>query len=87
MGDRSDSSTYVRMKLKAAVEANIDCELVQLPEDTSESDLLHRVYQYNNDPSKVSQHHAKQKEEMGLQGINVAYNPNYIVSMVVEKGS
>ena len=23
MGDRSDSSTYVRMKLKAAVEANI----------------------------------------------------------------
>jgi methylenetetrahydrofolate dehydrogenase (NADP+)/methenyltetrahydrofolate cyclohydrolase/formyltetrahydrofolate synthetase len=51
VGDRSDSSTYVRMKLKAAVEANIDCELVQLPEDTSESDLLHRVYQYNNDPA------------------------------------
>jgi methylenetetrahydrofolate dehydrogenase (NADP+)/methenyltetrahydrofolate cyclohydrolase/formyltetrahydrofolate synthetase len=54
VGDRSDSSTYVRMKLKAAVEANIDCELVQLPEDTSESDLLHRVYQYNNGTASSS---------------------------------
>ncbi|KAJ4337781.1 tetrahydrofolate synthase [Ascochyta clinopodiicola] len=51
VGDRSDSSTYVRMKLKAAEEANIDCELVQLPEDTTEADLLHRVYGYNNDPA------------------------------------
>ena len=40
--------------------------------------------QYSNDPSKVSQHHAKQKQEMGLENINVAYNPNYIVSMVVD---
>lgn len=40
--------------------------------------------QYNNDPSKVSEHHAKQKQEMGLQGINVAYNPNYIVSLAVD---
>ena len=39
------------MKLKAAEEANIDCELVQLPEDTTEGDLLHRVYAYNNDPA------------------------------------
>ncbi|KAF2832349.1 FTHFS-domain-containing protein [Ophiobolus disseminans] len=51
VGDRSDSSTYVRMKLKAAEEANIDCELVQLPDDTSEADLLHLVYEYNNNPS------------------------------------
>jgi methylenetetrahydrofolate dehydrogenase (NADP+)/methenyltetrahydrofolate cyclohydrolase/formyltetrahydrofolate synthetase len=51
VGDRSDSSTYVRMKLKAAEEANIACELVQLPEDTSEADLLHLVYEYNNNPS------------------------------------
>lgn len=40
--------------------------------------------QYKTDPSKVSQHHAKQKQEMGLQDIDVAYNPNYIVSMVVD---
>jgi ligand-binding sensor domain-containing protein len=39
---------------------------------------------FTNDPAKQSVHHAKQKEEMGLQGINVAYNPNYIVSMVVD---
>jgi methylenetetrahydrofolate dehydrogenase (NADP+)/methenyltetrahydrofolate cyclohydrolase/formyltetrahydrofolate synthetase len=51
VGDRSDSSTYVRMKLKAAEEANIDCELVNLPEDTTEADLLHLVYEYNNNPA------------------------------------
>jgi ligand-binding sensor domain-containing protein len=39
---------------------------------------------FNNDPATQSVHHAKQKEEMGLQGISVAYNPNYIVSMVVD---
>ncbi|MGB5081966.1 MAG: two-component regulator propeller domain-containing protein [Burkholderiales bacterium] len=40
---------------------------------------------FKNDPSKVSQHHAKQKQEMGLQGVDVAYNPNYIVSMAVDR--
>ncbi len=39
---------------------------------------------YNNDPSKVSEHHARQKQEMGLANINVAYNPNYIVSLAVD---
>ncbi|HEY0845499.1 MAG TPA: two-component regulator propeller domain-containing protein [Noviherbaspirillum sp.] len=39
---------------------------------------------FTNDPAQHSVHHAKQKEEMGLQGVNVAYNPNYIVSMVVD---
>ncbi len=39
---------------------------------------------YNNDPSKVSEHHARQKQEMGLADINVAYNPNYIVSLAVD---
>lgn len=39
---------------------------------------------FNTDPAQQSVHHAKQKEEMGLQGISVAYNPNYIVSMVVD---
>lgn len=41
--------------------------------------------QFSNDPSKVSSHHARQKEEMGLKGINVAYNPNYIISMQVDR--
>jgi ligand-binding sensor domain-containing protein len=41
--------------------------------------------QYKSDPSQASQHHARQKEEMGLQNVNVAYNPNYIVSLAVDK--
>lgn len=41
--------------------------------------------QFKNDPSKVSQHHARQKQEMGLQDIDVAYNPNYIVAIAVDR--
>ncbi len=39
---------------------------------------------FNSDPSKYSLHHAKQKQEMGLQDVQVAYNPNYIVSIKVD---
>jgi len=41
--------------------------------------------QFKNDPSKVSQHHAKQKQEMGLQDVDVAFNPNYIISIAVDR--
>jgi ligand-binding sensor domain-containing protein len=41
--------------------------------------------QFKQDPSKVSQHHARQKQEMGLQDIDVAYNPNYIISIAVDR--
>ncbi|EON68712.1 C-1-tetrahydrofolate synthase, cytoplasmic [Coniosporium apollinis CBS 100218] len=51
VGDRSDSSTYVRMKLKAAEEANIDCKLEHLPEDITEAELLQKITQFNHDPS------------------------------------
>jgi Two component regulator propeller len=40
---------------------------------------------FDNDPSKVSEHHARQKQEMGLADINVAYNPNYIVALAVDR--
>lgn len=40
---------------------------------------------FKTDPSKVSSHHAKQKEEMGLQKVDVAYNPNYVVALAVDK--
>jgi len=40
---------------------------------------------FKTDPAKVSEHHARQKEEMGLQKIEVAYNPNYIVSLSVDR--
>lgn len=40
---------------------------------------------YTNDPAKASKHHASQKAEQGLGTVKVGYNPNYIVSMVVDK--
>ena len=49
------------------------------PYDVVKDDLT-----FKNDPSKVSSHHARQKQEMGLQGIDTAYNPNYIVSIVAD---
>ncbi|EKG12334.1 Formate-tetrahydrofolate ligase FTHFS [Macrophomina phaseolina MS6] len=51
VGDRSDSSTYVRMKLKAAEESGIDCKLEKFPEDITEAELLHKITQFNNDPA------------------------------------
>lgn len=39
---------------------------------------------FKNDPAKVSEHHARQKQEMGLSNIDVAYNPNYIVALAVD---
>lgn len=36
-----------------------------------------------DDPARYSQHHLRQKQEMGLQKVDVAYNPNYIVSLTV----
>jgi streptogramin lyase len=41
--------------------------------------------EFKNDPAKQSQHHAKQKQEMGLANIDVAYNPNYIVALAVDR--
>ncbi|KAF3058282.1 C-1-tetrahydrofolate synthase, cytoplasmic [Daldinia childiae] len=49
VGDRSDSSTYVRMKLKAAREANITCDLLHFPEDITEAELLAQLHVLNND--------------------------------------
>ncbi|KAL1958935.1 hypothetical protein VTO42DRAFT_3488 [Malbranchea cinnamomea] len=51
VGDRSDSSTYVRMKLKAAEEANILCRVSKFPEDITEAELLQEITAANNDPS------------------------------------
>jgi ligand-binding sensor domain-containing protein len=39
---------------------------------------------YSNDPAKASKHHAMQKAEQGLGTVKVGYNPNYIVSMIVD---
>lgn len=41
--------------------------------------------EFKSDPGKMSEHHAMQKKEMGLENVDVAYNPNYIVSLAVDK--
>ncbi|KAF3058281.1 C-1-tetrahydrofolate synthase, cytoplasmic [Daldinia childiae] len=42
-------ATYVRMKLKAAREANITCDLLHFPEDITEAELLAQLHVLNND--------------------------------------
>jgi ligand-binding sensor domain-containing protein len=39
---------------------------------------------FKSDPAQVSSHHARQKEEMGLTDIKVAFNPNYIIALAVD---
>lgn len=51
VADRSDSTTYVRMKLKAAEEAGIQCELIHLSESVSEPELLEKITDLNRDTS------------------------------------
>ncbi|KAF2155121.1 FTHFS-domain-containing protein [Myriangium duriaei CBS 260.36] len=51
VGERSDSSTYVRMKLKAAEEANITCSLEKYSEDITEAELLQHITRLNNNPA------------------------------------
>ncbi|RMD79570.1 MAG: regulator [Gammaproteobacteria bacterium] len=41
--------------------------------------------EFTSDPGRASRHHAHQKETQGLEGVNVAYNPNYIISMAVDR--
>ena len=41
--------------------------------------------EFSSDPGKASRHHAQQKQEQGLSRVNVAYNPNYVVSLAVDE--
>ncbi|KAJ5455093.1 hypothetical protein N7475_010214 [Penicillium sp. IBT 31633x] len=43
--------TYVRMKLKAAQEANIICTLINVPETSTELELIQEITKANNDPA------------------------------------
>ena len=51
VGARPDSSTYVRMKLKASEEADIICNVVNYPESITEPELLQNITKFNNDPT------------------------------------
>lgn len=50
VGDRPDSSTYVRMKLKAAEEAGIQCEIIKLPELIEQQSLITQINELNSNP-------------------------------------
>ena len=39
---------------------------------------------FKGDVGTASDHHAKQKAEMGLQDVDVAYNPNYVIALEVD---
>jgi ligand-binding sensor domain-containing protein len=47
-------------------------------------ELVKNQIQFTNDPAQYSKHHSRQKSEMGLQDVDVAYNPNYIVALLVD---
>ena len=51
----------------------------------AEYELVKDQIQFTNDPARYSKHHTRQKTEMGLQKVNVAYNPNYIVALLVDE--
>lgn len=48
-------------------------------------ELVRDQIEFQRDPAKESSHHARQKVEMGLEGVDVAYNPNYIVALYVDE--
>lgn len=48
-------------------------------------ELVREQIEFQRDPAKESSHHARQKVEMGLEGVDVAYNPNYIVALHVDQ--
>ena len=50
----------------------------------AEFSIVKDAIQFTNDPARASKHHAQQKAEQGLQDVNVAYNPNYIISLAVD---
>jgi len=48
-------------------------------------DVVRNQITFTRDPAKESSHHARQKQEMGLMDVDVAYNPNYIVALLVDE--
>lgn len=51
VGDRKDSATYVRNKKKACESVGINSLEANLPEDSTEEEVLNYIAGYNDDPS------------------------------------
>jgi len=51
VGDRRDSLTYVRNKVKACEDAGIKSLVSQFPQDCKQDDVIHALSAFNEDPS------------------------------------
>ncbi|XP_024893904.1 C-1-tetrahydrofolate synthase, cytoplasmic-like isoform X2 [Temnothorax curvispinosus] len=51
VGAREDSNVYIKMKTNAAREIGIDVQRCQLPNTTTEIELINKVSKLNNDPN------------------------------------
>ncbi|KAH0949272.1 hypothetical protein HN011_001197 [Eciton burchellii] len=51
VGAREDSNVYIKMKINAAREIGIDVHRLQLPNTTTEGELISRISKLNNDPN------------------------------------
>ena len=51
LGDNPASNSYIKGKTKDAAEIGIECNVIKLPEDTSESSLLDIIDQQNKEPT------------------------------------
>ncbi|MDR2877951.1 MAG: hypothetical protein LBV36_07940 [Chromatiales bacterium] len=40
---------------------------------------------FTNDPARYSDHHAQQKADLGMPEVKVAYNPNYVISLEIDR--
>lgn len=49
VGERPSSLTYVDSKIRSCKEIGIDCQLIRMPEDITEIDLLNEISVLNND--------------------------------------
>lgn len=50
VGDRTDSKTYVRMKMKACAEIGIESFQTNLPDTATQEDILKSIQEMNQDP-------------------------------------
>lgn len=51
VGERKDSQTYVRMKIKACQEVGIASFEARLPESSTQDEIVAKVREFNSDPS------------------------------------
>lgn len=51
VGAREDSNVYIKMKTNAAREIGIDVKHCQLPNTTTEIELINKINKLNNDPN------------------------------------